>query len=55
MNSEQKDFFAEKAKDYDQDKLRVDNVTNISNLILKELYIRLASTCCNASYYSPLK
>jgi len=36
MNSEQKDFFAEKAKDYDQDKLRVDNVTNISSLILKE-------------------
>lgn len=37
MNSGQKDFFAEKAKDYDQDKLRVDNVTNISNLILKEV------------------
>ena len=37
MNSKQKDFFAEKAKDYDTEKTRVDNVTNIAKLILKEI------------------
>jgi len=35
--SDQKDFFAEKAKNYDSEKTRVDNVTNIAKLILKEL------------------
>lgn len=37
MKSEQKDFFLEKAKNYDKEKKRVDNVTNIANLILKEI------------------
>jgi len=36
MKSEKKDFFAEKAKSYDNEKKRVDNVSNIANLILKE-------------------
>ncbi len=37
MKSNQKDFFANKAKDYDKEISRTDNVTNIANLILKEL------------------
>ena len=36
MTLEQKDFFADKAKDYDTEIARVDNVTNIAKLILKE-------------------
>ena len=37
MNPTPKDFFAEKAKDYDNLKARTDNVSNIANLILKEI------------------
>lgn len=37
MKSGKKDFFEEKAKNYDSEKARVDNVTNIANLILKEV------------------
>lgn len=40
MNSTKKDFFAEKAKDYDKEKARTDNVSNIANLILKEISYR---------------
>ena len=32
------DFFSHKAKDYEKDKNRVDNVSNISNKILDEIY-----------------
>ena len=37
MNSDQKDYFEAKAKNYDSEKSRVDNVSNIANLILKEV------------------
>jgi cyclopropane fatty-acyl-phospholipid synthase-like methyltransferase len=37
MNPKQKDYFAEKAKDYDKEKARTENVSNIANLILKEV------------------
>jgi len=37
MKTENKDFFAHKAKNYENEKRRVDNVTNIANLILKEI------------------
>ncbi len=37
MKKKYKDYFAEKAKDYDQEKSRTENVSNIANLILKEV------------------
>ncbi len=37
MKSKQKDFFAGKANDYDKEIARTDNVSNIANLILKEI------------------
>jgi 2-polyprenyl-3-methyl-5-hydroxy-6-metoxy-1,4-benzoquinol methylase len=37
MKSTQKDYFAEKAKDYDKEETRTRNVTNIANSILKEV------------------
>ncbi|MDF1549063.1 MAG: class I SAM-dependent methyltransferase [Bacteroidales bacterium] len=37
MSPSQKDYFAEKAKDYDKEKARTDNVSNIASLILKEI------------------
>ena len=37
MELNSKDFFAGKAKDYDKEVTRVDNVTRIANLILKEI------------------
>ncbi|SRX55497.1 class I SAM-dependent methyltransferase [Aequorivita sp. CIP111184] len=37
MKSEQKDYFAEKAKEYDGEKTRTQNVANIGQTILKEL------------------
>jgi len=37
MNPTQKDFFAKKAKDYDKEKARTENVSNIANLILQEI------------------
>ncbi|MDA3904698.1 MAG: class I SAM-dependent methyltransferase [Bacteroidales bacterium] len=37
MKSNKKDFFDKKAKDYDKEQARVDNVTNIANLILKKV------------------
>lgn len=37
MKSPQKDFFAHKAEAYDKEVARIGNVTNIANLILKEI------------------
>lgn len=37
MKSPQKDFFAHKAEAYDKEVARTDNVSNIANLILKEV------------------
>ena len=37
MKPQQKDFFANKAKAYDKEAARTNNVTNIANLILKEV------------------
>jgi len=37
MKTQNKDFFVHKAKDYENETARVDNVTNIANLILKEI------------------
>lgn len=37
MKSRQKDFFAHKAETYDKEVERTDNVSNIANLILKEV------------------
>ena len=37
MKPSKKDLFAEKAKDYDKEKARTENVSNIANLILKEI------------------
>jgi ubiquinone/menaquinone biosynthesis C-methylase UbiE len=37
MKSNSKDFFGAKAKTYDKDAARVDNVSRIANLILKEI------------------
>lgn len=37
MDLTKKDFFAEKAKDYDKEKARTDNVSNIANMILQEI------------------
>lgn len=37
MKTQNKDFFAHKAENYEKDVARVDNVTNIANLILKEI------------------
>jgi len=37
MKSNSKDFFGTKAKGYDKDAARVDNVTRIANSILKEI------------------
>jgi len=37
MTQEKKDYFSHKAKEYEKETARVDNVTNIANLILKEI------------------
>ncbi len=37
MNTKHRDYFAEKAKDYDKEKARTENVSNIANLILNEI------------------